>query len=122
VAELIVISWRDIPAQVVAREGRDRAAAQLSDRFQEAIDLAATRVGLIGTDEYLSEWRRDSRPCGADLRAETEREAARLEAAFPDDRLMALARAGGVSELGPLEGAAGSDEGYTDRSPEGGAE
>jgi hypothetical protein len=122
VAELTVISWRDIPAQVVAREGRDRAAAQLTDRFQEAIDLAATRVGLIGTDEYLSEWRRASRPCGTDLRAETEQEAARLEAAFPDDRLMALARAGGVSDLAPLEGTVDPDElPQAGLPPEGGA-
>jgi hypothetical protein len=53
VAELTVIWWRDIPAQVTASRGRERARVQLSDRFQEAIDTAATRVGLIGTDEYM---------------------------------------------------------------------
>jgi hypothetical protein len=103
VAELTVIAWRDIPAQVVARRGRERASVQLGERFQEAIDLAATRVGLIGTDEYLSEWRRDTRPCGEDLEAEAAAEAARIEARFDDDRLMALARAGGEAELAPME-------------------
>ena len=102
--ELTVIGWRDIPAQVTARRGREKASVQLSDRFQEAIDLAATRVGLIGADEYLSEWRRDTRPCGDDLQAEAGAEAQRLEAAFDDDRLMALARAGGSVELAPMEG------------------
>jgi hypothetical protein len=70
VPELTVISWRAIPAQVTAGKGRAAARAQLSDRFQEAIDAAAMRAGLIGTDTYLEEWRREARPCGDDLAAE----------------------------------------------------
>jgi hypothetical protein len=96
-AELTVIRWRDIPAQVVVQgEGRARARAHLSDRFQEAIDEAALRAGLFGTDEYLGEWRRDTRPCGDDLEAEASAEAERLEAAFDDETLRSLARSGGV--------------------------
>ena len=60
-AELTVIWWRDIPAQVTAKEGRARAARELPPRFQEAIDAAAMRAGLIGTDAYLEEWRREPR-------------------------------------------------------------
>jgi Virulence factor len=95
-AELTVIWWRDIPAQVIAKQGRSTAKAQLSERFQEAIDMAATRVGLIGTDEYLSQWRRDSRACGEDLDAEAAAEAHRLEQAYSDSLLESLVRAGGV--------------------------
>ena len=105
-AQLTVIRWRDIPAQVVAQgEGRARARAQLSDRFQEAIDEAALRAGLFGTDEYLGEWRRDTRACGDDIDAEASAEAERLEAAFDDETLRALARGGGVG-AGPVEEAA----------------
>ena len=86
-AELTVIWWRAIPAQVVAREGRTTARAQLTNRFQEAIDMAATRVGLIGTDDYLNEWHRETRPCGDDLDAEAAAEAERLEQAYPDATL-----------------------------------
>jgi hypothetical protein len=100
-AELTIIRWRDIPAQVLARSGRDRASVQLPDRFQEAIDTAATRIGLIGTDEYLAEWHRDTRPCGDDLEAEAQAEAARLVEAFGDDELEALAATGGVGGAGP---------------------
>ncbi len=100
-AELTVIRWRDIPAQVVARSGRERASVALPDRFQEAIDTAATRVGLIGTDEYLAEWRRDTRPCGDDLEAEARSEADRLEAAFGPEELGVLAGSGGVGAAGP---------------------
>lgn len=95
-AELIVISWRDIPAQVLVQgDERARARVQLPDRFQEAIDEAALRAGLFGTDEYLGEWRRESRPCGDDLEEEARTEAARLESEFDDETLLALARAGG---------------------------
>ena len=95
-AELIVIWWRDIPAQVMASRGRDRARAQLSDRFQEAIDTAATREGLIGTDDYMSEWHKDVRPCGEDLKTEAMAEADRLELEFTDDLLDGLSKSGGV--------------------------
>ncbi|MGZ4110724.1 MAG: virulence factor [Actinomycetota bacterium] len=97
-AELTVIWWRDIPVQVVARSGRTSARAQLASRFQEAIDMAATRVGLIGTDDYLAEWRRETRGCGDDLDAEAATEAARLQQAYDDAALDALVRAGGRSE------------------------
>ena len=50
---LSVISWRDIPAQVIARRGRETAKVQLSQRFQEAVDSAAMRAGCAGTDSYL---------------------------------------------------------------------
>jgi Virulence factor len=90
-----VIWWRDIPAQVTAKEGRSTARAQLSDRFQEAIDAAAMRAGLIGTDAYLAEWRREARDCGEDLESEVAEEAEWLEAAYPDDVLERLVRADG---------------------------
>ena len=97
-AELTVIWWRAIPAQVVAREGRTTARVQLTSRFQEAIDMAATRVGLIGTDDYLNEWHRETRPCGDDLDAEAAAEAERLEQAYPDAALDTLVRAGGLAD------------------------
>jgi cvfA/B/C family virulence factor len=90
-----VIWWRDIPAQVTAKEGRSTARAQLSERFQEAIDAAAMRAGLIGTDAYLAEWRREARECGEDLETEVAEEAEWLEAAYPDDVLERLVKADG---------------------------
>jgi hypothetical protein len=80
---------------VTAGTGRGAARAQLGERFQEAIDAAAMRAGLIGSDAYLEEWRRESRACGDDLEAEVAEEAAWLEAAFTDDALERLVRASG---------------------------
>jgi hypothetical protein len=45
VAQLTVIYWRDIPAQVILRFGRTSAKRELPARFQEAIDRAAMRGG-----------------------------------------------------------------------------
>ncbi len=93
--ELTVIWWRDIPAQVTAKEGRTRVARELPPRFQEAIDAAAMRAGLIGTDAYLEQWRREPRVCGDDLETEVAQEAERLDDAYTDDVLDRLVRASG---------------------------
>jgi hypothetical protein len=98
VPELTVITWRDIPAQVTAGKGRGASRIQLSERFQEAIDAAAMRAGLIGTESYLEEWRRESRQCGDDLAAEVAAVAAQLEDDYPDERLERLVRASGEEE------------------------
>src|SRR5262249_16787476 len=97
VASLIIISWRDIPAQVLVKRGRETAKVQLSHRFQEAVDRAAMRAGKGSSDAYLADWKRsDPRPCGEDLSAEAAAEAARIEAAFTDEALEALIKAKGL--------------------------
>ena len=96
-AQLIIISWRDIPAQVIVKRGRETAKVQLSHRFQEAVDRAAMRAGKGSSDAYLADWARSApRPCGDDLNAEAAAEAARLEAKYTDDELEKLVRAKGV--------------------------
>ncbi len=97
-ASLTVISWRDIPAQVIAKRGRETAKARLSDRFHEAIDRAAMRAGKGSSDLYLAEWKRSSPlTCGDDLEREAAAEAARIEARFSDAELERLVRAKGVA-------------------------
>jgi hypothetical protein len=95
-AELIIASWRDIPAQVIVKQGRRSAKRPLSSRFQEAIDRAAMRAGLQDDDRYLEQWRRTSTPCGDDLEAEATTAAARIEAAYPAERVRALVEQGGA--------------------------
>jgi hypothetical protein len=93
---LTVIWWRDIPSQVTATDGTTTARRQLDDRFMKAIDAAAMKAGLVDSDAYLEEWRRETRPCGSDLEAEVAAEAARLEQAYGRERLLALTRGGGT--------------------------
>ena len=97
-ASLTVISWRDIPAQVVVKRGRETAKVQLSARFQEAVDRAAMRAGKGTSDAYLADWKRsEPRSCGADLKAEAAAEAARIEAAYTDEALEVLIREKGLA-------------------------
>lgn len=92
---LTVIYWRDIPAQVKARAGRERVSTPLPDRFLVAVDGAATVAGKTKTDEYIAEWREESRPCDPDLQREVDQEAARIDEVYPPDRLRSYVRNGG---------------------------
>jgi hypothetical protein len=111
VAALVVIWWRDIPAQVMAREGRRTQKIVLEGRFQEAIDRAAVRAGLSATDAYLAEWRRTERPCGDDLEAEAAGEAGRLDASYSAEDLAALVAGGGRAPDAGASGEGASDAG-----------
>jgi hypothetical protein len=96
-AQLTIVYWRDIPAQVIVKAGRQAAKRQLAERFEKAIDRAAMKAKLRDTDSYLAEWRRaDPIACGDDLETEAAAAAARLEADYPDERLARLVAAGGV--------------------------
>ena len=97
--KMIVISWRDSPAQVVVKKGRETGKVQLSHRFQEAVDRAAMRAGKSGSADYLADWKRsEPQTCGDDMQAVANAEAARIEALYSDDDLLRLIRAHGVDE------------------------
>lgn len=98
-AKLTIVYWRDIPAQVIVKAGRQAAKRQLDERFEKAIDRAAMRAKLRDTDSYLAEWRRaDPVDCGDDLESEAAAAAERLEAEYDDARLKALVESGGVDQ------------------------
>ena len=96
-ASLTVIWWRDIPAQVLAREGRRASKVQLHPRFQVAIDKAASRAGKRAYNDYIEEWRKVARECGEDLEAEVNAEVERLERDYDKHRLAELIQSGGVA-------------------------
>jgi hypothetical protein len=97
---LTVIWWRDIPAQVIAREGRRAHKIALHPRFQTAIDRAAEKAGKRSMDAYIDEWHKENRPCGDDLEREVQAEAERLETEYPQDVLTALVASGGLRSAG----------------------
>jgi hypothetical protein len=73
-ADLIIVYWRDIPAQVIVKKGRQNAKRELSLRFTEAIDMCAMRTGAGETDAYLAEWRKaDPIPVSDDWRRKPTR-------------------------------------------------
>lgn len=93
-AEYQITYWKNIPSMVTARAGRrERAKAELGERFQHAIDEAAMRAGLIGTDAYLEQWRRgewQEREGSVDAVAAAV--AAELEAEYTPERLARMLR------------------------------
>jgi len=89
--DVTIVFWRDIPAQVIVGKGRRGAKRQLPERFEQAIDRAAMKVGADATDAYLAEWRKA--PAGqveGDPEEVAEAEAARLDAEYDQDRIRTL--------------------------------
>ena len=98
-ANLVITYWRDIPSAVSVKAGRKEEKRMLADRFQEAIDEAAMRLGESDADAYMEGWRKgewiaaDGTPTDV-----VHRIAEELEADLTEDRLNAL-----LDELGPAQ-------------------
>lgn len=97
-AKLISIYWRDIPAQVVGRQGRTNVKKELDPRFAKAIDRAAMRAGRGSSDAYLEDWRRETEMVDGDLEAIVADRVAMLEARFDSDYLETVVKAGGLEQ------------------------
>lgn len=98
-AELVIVYWRDIPAQIIVKKGRQAAKRELPARFAEAIDMAAMRSGARDTDSYLEEWRRgEPKSVSDDLDAEADRAAAEIDRAVDEATLKALIKSGGRAD------------------------
>ncbi|ANK83628.1 MAG: hypothetical protein TEF_20165 [Rhizobiales bacterium NRL2] len=95
-AQKVIVYWRDIPAQVIVKAGRQRAAVELPERFIKAIDRTAMKLGAKDQDAYLAEWRRGA-PESVEGDPETlaAEAAAALEALYTPDRIHELVANGG---------------------------
>jgi hypothetical protein len=87
-----VTYWQEIPSQVDARDDAGKIAKRmLSQRFQQLIDVVATRRQLHTSDEYIAQWNKGAKT----ERAGTAEEAVQavcdeLEAQFADIRAKAM--------------------------------
>lgn len=93
-----ILSWRDIPAQVIVFDEAGQVSGVLPPRFQKAIDAAAMAAGAADPDAYLAGWRKGAvrdRPGAAP--AVLEALLMEIEAACPPETLSKLARQGGNS-------------------------
>lgn len=94
--DVTIVYWRDIPAQVIVGRGRGGAKVALTERFEQAIDRCAMKVGARDTDSYLAEWRKaEPYPLEGAPEDIARAEAARLEAEYDTARLKALIDADG---------------------------
>ncbi len=90
-AQVTIVYWRDIPAQVIVGKGRRATKLQLPERFEQAIDRAAMKSGAAESDAYLAEWRKATPySVEGDDQDVANAEVARLNAAYDQDKLKAL--------------------------------
>ncbi len=94
--EVIIVYWRDIPAQVIVGKGRAAAKVKLTERFEQAIDRCAMKIGARDADAYLAEWRKATPFTVEGEQAEVATaEAARIEAEYDGERLKSLINSDG---------------------------
>ena len=94
--DVVVVFWRDIPAQVIVGKGRAASKVKLTERFEQAIDRCAMKIGARDADSYLAEWRKAAPyPVEGDQAEVAASEAARIEAEFDTVRLKTLIDADG---------------------------
>jgi len=94
-SEVVVILWRDIPAQINGKVGADRHQVILPHRFQKAIDRAAMIADKKTAQEYVGEWRRTSYPLTGELAPTIDGIAASIEVEFTNQRLHTIVGNGG---------------------------
>ena len=89
--EVTIVCWRDIPAQIIVGKGRSGSKAALPERFEQAIDRCAMKIGARDSDAYLAEWRKaPPYPVEGDPATIAAAEAARIDTEFDTARLKAL--------------------------------
>ncbi len=89
--DVVIVYWRDIPAQVIVGKGRRGAKKPLPERFEQAIDRAAMKVGARDTDAYLAEWRKAAPyTLEGDAESVLASELERIEAEYDVERIKQL--------------------------------
>ncbi|MFT7060706.1 MAG: hypothetical protein ACJASV_003230 [Pseudorhodobacter sp.] len=89
--DVTIVFWRDIPAQVIVGKGRSGSKVQLPERFEQAIDRCAMKIGAKGADDYLAEWRKAAAySVEGEPATVATAEAARLEAEYDSVKLKTL--------------------------------
>ena len=95
-AQKTIVYWRDIPAQIIVKQGRTAEKRELPPQFIQAIDRTAMKIGAKESDAYLAEWRKSApEACGDDLAGIADAEAARLVEAYDQATLNRLVAAEG---------------------------
>ena len=89
--DVTVVYWRDIPAQVIVGKGRRGSKVQLTERFEQAIDRVAMKIGAKEADAYMAEWHKAAAyEVDGEPDAIAAAEAARLEAEIDHAALKTL--------------------------------
>ena len=103
-AKITIVYWRDIPAQIIAEQGRGRNRKQfkieLGKKFIVSIDSAAMKSGAEGSDDYLSDWRRSApEEISDNLELEVNKLKKEIEEKYSNSKLKELISNGGFEEI-----------------------
>ena len=90
-ADVVIVYWRDMPAQVIVGRGRRGVKLPLPERFEQAIDRAAMKSGAAESDEYMAGFRKAD-PIAVDGTDQDAAEAtvARIIAEYAQERIKTL--------------------------------
>ena len=90
-ANVIIVYWRDMPAQVLVGRGRNGVKLPLPERFEQAIDRAAMKSGAAESDAYLEGFRKaDPIPVEGSDQDAAAATVAKIEADYHQDRIKVL--------------------------------
>lgn len=90
-ADVTIVYWRDMPAQVIVGRGRRGTKLPLPERFEQAIDRAAMTSGAAQSDDYMAGFRKaDPIPVEGDDQQAAAATVARIETEYDQDRLKTL--------------------------------
>ena len=88
-----VLYWQEIPSQVDAREGAKAHKEKLSQRFQELIDVVATKRNIVQSDAYINGWSKGGKSERPGTALEVAKDvASETEARYESIRAAALAK------------------------------
>ena len=89
--DVTIVYWRDIPAQVIVGKGRRGSKRPLPERFEQAIDRVAMKIGAEDSDAYMADWRKaDAFSVEGEADAVADAQAQTLENDYDKARLKAL--------------------------------
>ena len=89
--DVTIVYWRDIPAQVIVGKGRRGSKRPLPERFEQAIDRVAMKIGAEDSDAYMADWRKaDPFTVEGEPDAVADQQAARIDTEYDKARLRAL--------------------------------
>ncbi|MEM6406975.1 MAG: virulence factor [Pseudomonadota bacterium] len=89
--DVTIVFWRDIPAQVIVGKGRRGSKMPLPERFEQAIDRCAMKVGAKDDDAYMASWRKAAPfSVEGDPDEVAKAQAARLDAEYDAEKIKAL--------------------------------
>ena len=97
-SQLKVVFWRDIPGQVVYRDGGRNRRLRLSPRFFRAIERATYRLRKTGEDALFDPWHDVAQPVDGDVREQAAQLVQQLELEYTDDILDSLVRSRGLDQ------------------------